>query len=83
MIKAKLDKTGATKADTVNFSFHMQGDFKTLFEAYGLVDETVQDDPVTVPVTMSAAGRTFAVEQPFTYDAKQGKTGTAKVKADS
>jgi len=81
-IKAKL-KNGVTKADNVKFNFHMKGDFKTLFEAYGLVDETVSDEAVTVPISMSAAGRTFAVEQPFTYNAKQGKTGTAKVKADS
>jgi hypothetical protein len=78
-IKAKLDKSGLTKADTVKFSFQLRGDFKTTLADYGLVDETVKDVPVTVPVSFTAGGKTYATDRDFTYTAKQGKTGTADV----
>jgi hypothetical protein len=78
-LKAKLDKSGLTKADRVKFSFRLKGDFKATLAEYGLVDETVKDAPVTIPIAFTAGTNRYAVERPFTYDAKQGKTGTATV----
>jgi hypothetical protein len=76
-LKAEL-KNGVTKADTVNFMFNLKGDFKTSLADYGLTDTTVQDAPVTLPVAFTAGPGHFAADQPFTYDAKTGKSGTAK-----
>jgi hypothetical protein len=76
-IDAKL-KNGVTKAATVNFSFNLKGDFKETLAGFGLTDATVDDVPVTVPVTITAGPGVFSTDQPFTYNAKQGKSGTAK-----
>jgi hypothetical protein len=71
-------KNGVTKAGTVKFSFQLKGDFKAIFADYGLVNATVSNVPVTVPVSFTAGPQTYATEQNFTYKATQGKTGTAK-----
>jgi hypothetical protein len=76
-LNAKLKK-GVTKAATVNFSFNLKGDFKAALAGYGLTDATVEDVPVTVPVTFTAGPGRYAADQGFTYSAKQGKSGTAK-----
>jgi hypothetical protein len=78
-LRAKLDKNGLTKVDTVKFSFKLRGDFKTPLAEYGLVDGTVSDVPLTVPVTFTVGGKSYGTERAFTYSAKQGKTGKAKV----
>jgi hypothetical protein len=71
-------KNGVTKAGPIDFTFNLKGDLKTIFADYGLVDATVQNVPVSVPVTLTAGPGHFATEQAFTYSAKQGKTATAK-----
>jgi hypothetical protein len=71
-------KNGVTKAGTVKFSFNLKGDFQSALAAYGLTDTTVQNAPVSVPVTLTAGPGHYATDQPFTYNAKQGKSGTAK-----
>jgi hypothetical protein len=77
-LKAKLDKNGLTKADTVKFSFQLRGDLKSTLAEYGLVDATVKKVPVTVPVSFTAAGpRTRPTGTSAT--AKEGKSGTAEV----
>lgn len=78
-LKAKLDKNGLTKADTVKFSFQLRGDLKSTLAEYGLVDATVKKVPVTVPVSFTAAGHTYATDRDFSYTAKEGKSGTAEV----
>ena len=45
--------------------------------AFGLTDATVSGASVAVPFTVTVAA-TYAVDQPFTYNAKAGKSGTAK-----
>jgi hypothetical protein len=75
-IPAKLAK-GVTKAGDVKFSFQLKGNFKDIMAEYGLVNATVKNVPVTVPVSFTAA-KVFATEQNFTYKATAGKTGTAK-----
>jgi hypothetical protein len=79
--KADIDaqlKNGVTKnAQEASFSFQMKGDFKTQLAAFGLTDATVSDVALTVPVTFTAVA-IYAVDQPFTYNAKAGKSGTAK-----
>ena len=71
-------KNGVTKADTVNFNFHLKGDFQAALAAFDLDDAAVQDAAVTVPVSFTAGPGHFAADQPFTYNAKAGKSGTAK-----
>ena len=73
-------KNGVTKADTVNFSFNLKGAFQAPLAAYGLSDTTTSSGgvPVTVPVAFTAGPGEFATDQPLTYKAKQGKSGTAK-----
>lgn len=75
-VKAKLQK-GVTKAGTYNFSFNLKGDLQTPLAAYGLTNETVNAE-VAVPLSMNAGGAGYAIDQPFSYNAKAGKTGTAK-----
>ena len=55
----------------------MKGDFKAIMADYGMVDASVSNVPVSVPVSFTVA-RTFATQQGLTYKATQGKTGTAK-----
>jgi hypothetical protein len=79
--KFKLDaklKQGVTKnAQNAKFSFQFKGDFKAQLAGFGLTDAAAKNVPVTVPISFSVA-RTYAVDQPFSYDAKAGKSGTAK-----
>jgi hypothetical protein len=76
-LNAKL-KNGVTKAGTVNFSFNLKGSFQSLLAPYGLTDASVQNVPVTVPVSFTAGAGHYGAAQAFTYKATQGKTGTAK-----
>jgi len=76
-LNAELKK-GVTKAGNVNFSFNLKGDFKQTLAGYGLIDATLDNAPVTVPVAFTAGPGHYVADQPFTYDAKQGKSGTAK-----
>ncbi len=72
-------KNGVTKAGTYNFSFNLKGDLQTALAEYGLTNASVSDVPVTIPVTLTAgSGAGFGVNQAFTYNATQGKSGTAK-----
>ena len=71
-------KNGVTKAGTVKFSFQLKGDFKAIFDTYGLVNASVSNVPVTVPASFTAGAQSYATEQAFTYTATQGKKGTAK-----
>lgn len=75
-LNAKI-KNGVTKAATVKFSFNLKGDFKAALAEYGLTDASVQNVPVTVPVTFTA-GNTYGGQRSLTYKATQGKSGTAK-----
>jgi hypothetical protein len=75
-LQAKLKK-GVTKAGDFNFSFQMKGDFKAILADYGLIDASVKNVPVTVPISFTVA-KTFATQQGLTYKATQGKNGTAK-----
>ena len=71
-------KNGVTKdAEEAAFDFHLKGDFKTQLAAFGLTDTAARAVAVTVAVSFSAAA-VHATDQPFTYDAKAGKSGTAK-----
>ena len=63
--------------DVTPFSVQMRGDFRTQLATCGLTDATVSDVAVAVPFTVSAVA-TYAIDQPFTYDATAGKSGTAK-----
>ncbi len=76
-LEAKLKKGVTKNAQLAKFSFQMKGDFKAQLAGYGLTDAAAKKVPVTVPVTFSAA-HSYAADQPFTYNAKPGKTGTAK-----
>jgi hypothetical protein len=71
-------KNGVTKAGNAKFSFQLKGDFTATFADDGLVDTTVKNAPVTVPVSFTAGAQSYATEQAFTYTATQGKKGTAK-----
>src|SRR5579871_759536 len=71
-------KNGVTKQGTVGFSFQLKGDFKSLFAPYGMVDATVQNVPVSLPVTFTAGPGVYGAAQAFTYKAKAGKSGTGK-----
>jgi hypothetical protein len=71
-------KDGVTKAGTVKFSFNLKGDFQSALAAFGLTNAPADDAPVTVPVTLTAGPGHYGVDQPFTYNAKQDKSGTAK-----
>ncbi len=72
-------KNGVTKQGTYKFTFNLKGDFQALLAPYGLTDATVSNVPVTVPLsyTVGVGNNLFATEQPFTYKAKVGKSGTA------
>ena len=71
-------KDGVVKnTQDASFSLQMKGDFRTQMAAFGLTDATVSDASVAVPFAVTVAA-TYAVDQPFTYNAKAGKSGTAK-----
>jgi len=76
-LNADLNK-GVTKPGTYKFSFKLKGDLQSTLAEYGLTDANADDLPVTIPVTLTAGPGAYAVDQPFTYNATQGKTGTAK-----
>jgi hypothetical protein len=78
-LAAKL-KNGVTKAGTVNFSFNFKGDLQSAYAAYGLTNASVSNAPVSLPLTISVgtSGAGYGTNQPFTYNATQGKSGTAK-----
>jgi hypothetical protein len=71
-------QNGLTKAGTVNVKFNLKNDFQTALAPYGLVDETLDDVTVSVPISMTAGPGQYAVDQAYTYNAKAGKSGTAK-----
>lgn len=73
-------KNGVTKAGNVSFSFNLKGDLQTALAAYGLTNTTASNAAVSIPVTFTVgtAGAGYGVDQPFTYNATQGKSGTAK-----
>jgi hypothetical protein len=77
-LNAKL-KNGVTKQGTYKFSFNLQGDFQALLAPYGLTDSSVKNVPVTVPLsfTVGTASHFYGTEEPFTYKATAGKSGTA------
>jgi hypothetical protein len=75
-LNAELKK-GVTKAGTYNFSFNMKGDLQTPLAQFGLTNADQKNVPVSIPLTMTAGPGVYAVDQPFTYKATQGKTGTA------
>jgi hypothetical protein len=71
-------KNGVTKAGNVNFSFNLKGDYQTALAPYGLTNATQSNVAVTVPAVFTAGPGRFSTDQPFTYKATAGKTGTAK-----
>ena len=71
-------KNGVTKAGTYNFSFNLKGDLQTAFAQYGLTNADASNVAVSIPLTMTAGPGEYAVDQPFTYNATAGKSGTAK-----
>jgi len=71
-------KKGVTKAGTYNFSFNLKGDLQTPLAQYGLTNAAASNVAVSIPLTMMAGPGEYAVDQPFTYNAKAGKSGTAK-----
>ena len=60
---------------TVKFA---KGSFASSLLDEGLVDATVTDAPVTIPVEVVMNATTYAKAQPQVYTAKQGKTGKTK-----
>jgi hypothetical protein len=76
-LSAKL-KNGVTKAGTYNFSFNLKGDLQTALAQYGLTNAAADNVAVSIPLTMTAGPGEYAVDQPFTYNATAGKSGTAK-----
>jgi hypothetical protein len=71
-------KNGVTKAGTYNFSFNLKGDLQTPLAAYGLTNANADNVAVSIPLTMTAGPGEYAVDQPYTYNATAGKSGTAK-----
>jgi hypothetical protein len=77
-------KNGVTKAEAdVNFSLNLKGSFQEALAAYDLTNATVSNVAVTVPVVFTAGAGTYQVNQPFTYNATEGKKGTAKAPPSS
>ena len=76
-LKAELKK-GVTKAGTYDMSFHLKGDLQSALAQYGLTNADAKNLPVSVPLTMTAGPGEYAADQPYTYSATQGKSGTAK-----
>ena len=71
-------KNGVTKPGTYNFSFNLKGDLQTALAAFDLTNADADNVPVSIPLTLTAGPGSYAVDQPFTYNATQGKSGTAK-----
>jgi len=76
---------GVTKAGNVKFSFNLKGDLQSALAQYGLTNATVSNVPVSIPLTFAvgSAGAGYGVDQAFTYNATQGKSGTAKAPPSS
>jgi len=70
-------KNGVTKPGTYNFSFNLKGDLQTALAGYGLTNASASNVAVSIPVTLTAGPGEYAVDQPYTYKATQGKSGTA------
>jgi hypothetical protein len=85
-LQAKL-KNGVTKAGNVKFSFNLKGDYQTPLAAYGLTNADASNASVSIPLTLQAVGPNgtaeYAVDQPFTWKATQGKSGKAKAPPSS
>jgi hypothetical protein len=81
-IDAKL-KDGVTQADSVKFHFKLKGDYQTALASYGWTNADANDVAVTAPITITAGQGQFTTNQPFTYNAKAGKSGTGKFKQSS
>jgi hypothetical protein len=76
-LAAKLKK-GVTKAGTYNVTFNLKGDLQTALAQYGLTNASADNVAVSIPITLLAGPGEYAVDQPFTYNATAGKSGTAK-----
>jgi len=71
-------KNGVTKPGTYNFSFNLKGDLQTALAGFDLTNADASNVAVSIPLTLTAGPGAYAVDQPFTYNATQGKSGTAK-----
>ena len=71
-------KNGVTKAGTYNFSFNLKGDLQTALAPFGLTNANANNASVSIPLTLTAGPGNYGVDQPFIYNATQGKSGTAK-----
>jgi hypothetical protein len=78
-IKPKL-KDGVTEAGSAKFQIKLKGDYQTGLATDGWQNATVSDVAVTAPITITAGPGQFSENQPFTYNAKEGKSGTGKFK---
>lgn len=78
-VKPKL-KDGVTEAGSAKFNFKLKGDYQTALASYGWTDATVDDGAVTAPITITAGEGQYSTNQPFTYNATAGKSGTGKYK---
>jgi len=78
-------KNGVTKAADVKYSFNLKGDLQTPLAAYGLTNATVSNVSVSIPLTFTVgtSGAGYGTVQAFTYNATQGKSGTAKAPPSS
>jgi hypothetical protein len=78
-------KNGVTKAGNVSFSFNLKGDLQTPLAGYGLTNADASKASVSIPVTFTVGtqGAGFGVDQPYTYNATAGKSGTAKAPPSS
>ena len=71
-------KNGVTKAGNVNFSFNLKGAYQDALAPSGLTNATQSNVAVSVPAVFTAGPGKFSTDQPFTYKATAGKSGTAK-----
>jgi hypothetical protein len=72
-------KRGVVAAQDARLSVKLsKGSFASSLVDEGLVNATVADVAVTMPVEIELNGKMYASAQPQTYKAKAGKTGSAK-----
>jgi hypothetical protein len=76
-LNASLSK-GVTKPGTYSFSFNLKGDLQTALAQYGLTNAAADNVSVSIPLAMTAGPGEYATDQGYTYNAKEGKSGTAK-----
>jgi hypothetical protein len=74
-LKAKLSN-GVTQAGDFKFIIKLKGDYQTALASYGWENATVNDVPLTAPMSISVPGGQFNLDESFSYSAKQGKSGT-------